>query len=326
MEHEQPPTTIELNGERFTIVKPERLNLGMVLRSTTRPAYARLGEKQAVLSEQIHTVSLGERGFPVARVLDSGPRGETDWYFIEEDLGEQSFHTVFRDEYGRDGVVSNETFAKYFSVLERYFVAQYDPKNRTSVSANDFLEAVFPEHEVTGNYYKLGGDVEKYRAAIAKATARLADAPMGILQFDLNPYNIMEHGVIDFEMVGYGPLGYDAYFVSRWHRWFVADQSSRYSGAYMLSEDQIAACDQLVEQLAVEQGLPSPSKYHQEFAFIKTAWGFSSHKNIDDEPASKRAFYQYRAELLVQCVDNYLADMPIDPLTFPWVTAKTQQP
>ena len=89
----------------------------------------------------------------------------------------------------------------------------------------------------------------------------------------------------------------------------------------MLSAEQIAACDQLIEDLAAKRNLPSPRKYLQSFFFLKTAWGFSSHHNLDDEPPDKRAFYAYRAELLSLCIDKYLADEEIDPLSFPDVRA-----
>lgn len=320
MEKEPNPTLVILDGESFTVTKPKRLNFGMVLKSNDRPAYARLGEKQATLEEQLHTISLGMRGFPVARVLGSGEHGN-EWYFIEEDLGSVSFHDAFANEYERNGMVSDETFSKFLTVVGRYLTAQYHPTNRTTISPRDFVDAAFPEHEVTGNYYRLGGDVDRYRVAIDQAVARLEGCPMGVLQFDLNPYNIVERGVIDFEMVGYGPLGYDAYFVSRWHRWFTNDRTSKYRMAYSLSDNQIAASDTIVDLLAREHNMPPPAKYHQEFALIKTAWGFSSHASIDDEPESKQAFYRYRFELLRQSVDAYLAGQPIDPLTFPDVHA-----
>ncbi len=321
MEQEKTPVEIKLGGEVFSVVKPSRLNYGVVLHDASRDVYARLGEKQATIEEQMHTVALYNRGFPVARVLDSGVYDNDQWYFTEESLGTDTFHVRFAHEYAETGQVSDETFTEFLEVIARYTAAQCAPANHMTITAQDFFESAFPEHEVLNNYTLLGGDADRYRQAMQKAIAHLENVPMGVLQFDLNPYNVLERGVIDFEMVGYGPIGYDTYFVSRWHRWFTSDQTSRYRMQYALTGDQIAACDDYITREAEKNNLPNPLDHAQEFILIKSAWGFSSHNNFYDEPESKQAFYRYRAEILTQCIDSYLADTPIDPLTFPDVRA-----
>ena len=317
MEHEPHPEAIDINGELFDVVKQERLLPGMVLKSQARDAYARLGPKESALEEQIHTVSLHERGFPVARVLDSGEYGEDQWYFIEEALGNLTFSEQFKQEYQQLGYVSDTTHEKYLAVLHNYLQAQYNPANATSVSIEDFIESAIPDSTILANYSQLGGNVERYKQAIAKAEAELHDYPMGVLQFDLNPFNMLDGGVIDFELVGYGPLGYDVLLCSKWHRWFTSDQTSKYHLNYLLSPEQIAASEALVVEIAKQRGLPNPLKHLEAFTFIKTTWGFSSDKTLDEEPASKRDFYKYRAGLLTHCVESYLHDQPIDVLAFP---------
>ena len=123
MEHEPRPTPITINGELFDVVKPTRLLPGMVLKSQARDAYARLGPKESALEEQIHTVSLHERGFPVANILTSGELDENQWYFIEESLGNLTFSEQFRQEYQQLGYVSDTTHAKYLAVLRHYLQA-----------------------------------------------------------------------------------------------------------------------------------------------------------------------------------------------------------
>lgn len=317
MEHLQVPSTLTIADEQFDIIKPNRLLPGMVLKSRERDAYARLGLKASTLEEQVHTVSLYERGFPVARVLESGEIGTDEWYFIEESLGNQPFHEQFSAEYQEYGYVLDETFSRYLEILTRYIQAQSAKSNRSNISSLDFIESVIADKYIIANYATCGKDVEKYKQAVATATQRLATAPMGILQFDLNPFNILDRGVIDFELVGYGPIGYDTLMVSLWHRWFTDDVNSRFHIAYYLSDEQIARVSERVSSLAHETGIPDPIQYLQEFLLIKSAWGFTSLKSIDEEEPSKRAFYEYRARILEHCIDSYLANKMIDPLSFP---------
>lgn len=321
MESETHAESILLHGEQFTVVKPARLLAGMVLKSCNRDVYARIGPKQAILEEQIHTVSLYERGFPVARVLESGEYSSDEWFFTEESLGEKPFHTQFAAEWAANGKVSDMTFQRYLSVLASYVDAQFMPTNHTTITADEFVQATAPNDEIISNYSECGGNSSRYQQALQQATQKLRNAPMGVLQLDLNPYNILEKGVIDFEMVSYGPLGYDTLLVSLWHRWFSNDTTQKYCMAYQLSEQQMHQAEQLVITAAHKYNVTSPTEYMQEFLLIKTAWAFSSDKLLKDEPVSKHAFYAYRASILSNAVDAYLANTPIDALSFPDIRA-----
>lgn len=318
MELESTRSTIDINGETFDIIKNIRLLPGMVLRSRARGVYARVGLKQSTLEEQIHTVSLGERGFPVAKVIDSGPYGDTEWFFIETSLGDKTFHEQFSVEYETNGVVSDETFSRYLHILDFYTSAQYNPKNRTTISAKEFFEATAPDDQILSNYAVCGGDIKRYHEAVSQAIDKLTDCPMGLLQLDLNPFNVLDNGVIDFELVGYGPLGYDSSSISLWHRWFTSEQSRPYKISYRLSEDQISDAQSIVKKKAQIAGVIDPGEYREEFLLIKTAWSFTSTKKLlEEEPRSKRAFYLYRAALLTEAVNDYLEGLRIPVLDFP---------
>lgn len=317
MQTEEIHGPIVINGEAFDVIKPQRLLPGMVLRSQTRDAFARLGPKESTIEEQIHTVSLRERGFPVARVLDSGTYGENEWFFIEESLGDEPFHVQFVREYEQTGRVSDETFSRYYAILERYIAAQFTADNFTTISPREFVTVAIPDNEIIANYEICGGDSEKYLEALNRVVERLTGTTMGILQLDLNPFNVLDHGIIDFELVGYGPLGYDSLLVSLWHRWFTSDQESRYRVTYRLTTEQIDSIAALVTHAARQIEVDDPQKYMQEFLLIKTAWGFTSKRSVHDEPESKRAFYDFRAALLSQSVDAYLTGQPINVLAFP---------
>jgi hypothetical protein len=282
--------------------------------------YARLGPRISVLEEQIHTVSMYERGFPVPQVLESGPYGNDQWYYVEQSVGKEPFHKIFVREMRERGQVSDASFQAYMGVMDRYVEAQVSEKNRTSISAEDFVRDLLPRQGVLQNYCYFGFGAEPYEQAIQKAIERLAGAPMGVLQYDLNPYNILEGGIIDFELVGYGPIAFDVLTCSRWGgSWFTA-YPSRYPVGYSLSDEQIKDGDNMVREKALAAGVRDPNDFLEEFLLLKTAWsvlGFDAPR--PDWPPDKTAFRRFRANLLGRAVTSYLAADAIDYWNFPHV-------
>lgn len=308
--------TIKLDNREFVIVKPTRLRDGMVLYNKTDNLYARLGEKQATLEEQIHTISLKEKGFPVPTVISSGSH-EDAWYFVENSLGEKPFHKIFVDEYEKYNAVSDESFKKYFDVIALYTQAQMHPKNSTRISAAEFIEILIPNEQVVPSLAYFNHDIQKYQQAITQATAQLSNAHMGVLQFDLNPYNILENGVIDFELVGYGPVGYDSLMSAVWGGTWFTDYPSRYPVGYRLSPTQVKRNTKLVDRLAEEHGHSKPSAYLNEFLLLKTAWALSDPTPPQpDCPDDMMAFRRFRANVLAAAVDSYVANDLIDYQSF----------
>lgn len=303
--------SIQIDGQEFEIIKPTRLRDGMVIKSGD--VYGRLGPKDVTLDEQVHTKSLHERGFPVPEVLSSGSYGDDEWFFLETSLGSQTFHEIFTDEYQSQGKVSDESFGKYIHVIEEYVRAQVAPDNRTSVSATDFISELIPENLVLPQYEYFGFSRDRYHEVISKVEDRLRGAPMGILQFDLNPYNVLEGGLIDFELVGYGPIGFDSFISARWATAWFTDYPSRHPVSYRLSEEQVLRNDTLIDDVMNAAGLVSPKKYMQEFLVLKSAWGCRSFTPIsDDLPDDKIAFARFRVNILEHCIDKYLGDELID--------------
>lgn len=312
---EKPAETYQLGEKVYEVVKPKRLREGMVLKHGD--TYARLGPKDAVLEEQVHTESLLRRGFPVPQILESAAHGDDEWYFVEESVGDETFHNMFKTEMDDKGKVTDATFNSYLSLMSRYLDAQVRDENHTTVTASEFIAALLDESAVLGNYCYFENPAEPYCDAIKKVTKRLTNADMGILQFDLNPYNILENGVIDFELVGYGPIGYDVLMSARWGGAWFPNYLSRYPRAYSLSNDQIAASDNLVRNKALSADLVDPTIFLEEFLLLKTAWGVMEFDVPQaDWPQDKIAFRRYRSNLLNRAAESYLADKPIDYWNF----------
>lgn len=313
MSEQQKP--IEIDGQTFEIVKPSRLREGMVIRSGD--VYGRLGPKDVTLDEQVHTKALRDRGFPVPEVLADGPYGDNEWYFLESSLGEHTFHEAFTDEYQQNGHVSEATFDAYLAVIDAYTKAQVALSNRSDVSPQDFIEQFITDFRVYPSFIYFGYDFDEYKHAIKLAAEKLQGAKMGILQFDLNPYNILEGGVIDFELVGYGPIGLDSLMSARWGSCWFTDYPSRHPLAYKLSKEQIAKSDSLIDEITINSGIENPTKYLQEFLLMKSAWALTSDEiPKPDWPADKLAFFNYRANVLHKTVQDYLSGQEIDYLSF----------
>lgn len=312
---EKPAETYQIHEKVYEIIKPKRLREGMVLKHGD--TYARLGPKDAVLEEQVHTESLFRRGFPVPRILESAAHGDNEWYFVEESVGDETFHNQFMRETQETGGVNDATYAGYLDLVGKYLDAQTQKGNRTNVKASDFVAALLDENAVLGNYCYFENPAEPYQAAIEKAIQRLASADMGILQFDLNPYNILQKGVIDFELVGYGPIGYDVLMSARWGGSWFTNYPSRFPRAYSLSSDQIAASDTLVRDKSLSAGLSDPSQFLEEFLLLKTAWGVLEFDVPQPSwPQDKIAFRRFRSNLLNRAVSCYLNEEPIDYWNF----------
>lgn len=283
---------------------------GMVVRAGE--IYGRIGPKLETLEEQIHTVSLHKRGFPVAEVLESGPLDDNKWFFTESSLGNAPFHAMFKSEYAANTRVSDDTFARYLNVIERYAAAQADDKNHVTVSAAEFVTSVVPEQLVFYDYSYFGHDEDRYREATRRATERLSAAPMGVLQYDLNPYNILERGVIDFEEVGYGPIGYDTVLSARWAGGWFPNYPAHHTMAYRLDSTQISLSDERVDSIARQHGVTEPSRFLEEFLLIRTAWACSAFLPISSDTSQESVdFRRYRAKLLEVAVDAYLDNRPI---------------
>ncbi len=311
---EKSRATYQIGDDVYEVVKPKRLRDGQVLKSGDK--YARLGPKSFVLEEQIHTTNLFERGFPAPKVIESGPYGEDEWYFIEQSLGDQTFHDMFKTETQENGKVSDSTFQDYLSVMSKYLDAQVSAKNHSNIKPAEFINALLFE-DVLPNYCYFGFDAEPYQAAINKVTKRLDGVPTGIMQYDLNPYNVLKGGIIDFELVGYGPIAYDVLMSVRWGGSWFTQYPSRYPVAYSLSKEQISENDNLVSSKTTLAGLLNPVDFLEEFLVLKSAWAVMEHDvPRQDMPQDKIAFRRFRATLLDRSVNQYLSGEPIDYWNF----------
>ncbi|HUY53134.1 MAG TPA: NUDIX domain-containing protein [Candidatus Dormibacteraeota bacterium] len=300
-----------IEGKSFNVIKDKRIREGMVLQSDG--VFARLGPKEIVEDERIHTLSLYNRGFPVPKILSSGIYDKKYTYFLESSLGDSTFHELFVNDFNKHGKILDETFEKYQKIIEKYLNAQMKKANLSSVTPRQFIESFCPNERILANYEYFKYDTTKLQKAIDKIMSKLESSNMGILQYDLNPYNILPNGIIDFELVGYGPIGFDAMMSTRWSFAWFPNYPARYTMQYRLTNKQIKMNDQLITNIAKRHGLEDPCKHLQEFLVLKGAWALSDFDFPQpDWPADRIAFRGFRAKLLNESVKSYLANKPIN--------------
>jgi hypothetical protein len=189
-----------------------------------------------------------ELGYPVARILRTGCRDDVP-YLIEESLGTTTLGDRFALEHGADGHISDQGFASYLAVAERYAEAQASAVAVAGPAALSRLIGL--EAAVV-----LVADVEGLlREAFAAAQSTVEQLPRALVHPDLHAFNMCPGGVIDLEDVDWGPAGYDvatAPFVQELCG--LAD-----SGARWFSEGQVAEYLAMVDRVFADHGLPVPT-------------------------------------------------------------------
>lgn len=318
-QHQQVHEEHVLSGIPFQHVKSDRRQPGRVFRAENY--FARLGPEPFIGAQAVRAAELYQRGFPVPEVIDSGNH-EGDWYFIETAFAGETFHVLFAEETERHGRIQDSTFQAYLDVIRRYMIAQTAPSNRTIVDPHDFVHQLIPQSQVFQAYERHGHDATLYDRAIQRAIQQLAAAPTGILQYDLNPFNILKQGVIDIELSGPGVIGYDSLTSARWGGSWYPDYPARYTTAYRLRPEQLQQNDALIDEVARSQGLPAPSRWLQEFLLLRSAWAVAYFDAYDPRPendwsSDRRSFQHFRSNILKTSVQHYLAGQPIPYWSFP---------
>jgi Phosphotransferase enzyme family len=227
------PSGLHLHGTDFELVCVRRSGVA-VYRGDTR--YLRIGaELQPELAVQRLML---ERGYPVPRILHVGGHDGVP-YLIEESLGAHTLGDRFEAEQRVDGRISDEGFALFLAVTERYARAQ---------------------------------------AASARRASRPGDVPVAVVHPDLHAFNMCPGGVIDVEGAGVGPVGYDvatAPFVpalcgltSARTPWFTATRISEYLAMVdgVFAEHGLSPPTGRLEELLMRRAISLCAKQHRDLA------------------------------------------------------------
>lgn len=303
MEKKKQPITIE--GVEYSYVK-DRLMGGYLYANVEKNVYLRINDPAEIAGELNITRDLHERGFPVPKVLGNGTLADGSAYFIEQGIGERVFADIFEEETKRDGHVNDASFKALISLIQMYCEAQFNPRNfvphdKEALAQMTALANVMrnnpPSDEMKGPFME----------AYEKAAARVLNLPWGYVQADLNAYNILPRGIIDFELAHFGPVGYDAltniYFNIMWPKEKIR---------YKFTKEQVARYVAEIDAIAKSHGLLAISEYTDDFLVLKNIWGSGKDKASEQNPDRDLDFWAWRVKVRDWCIRQYLKGEKID--------------
>ncbi|MDP2641277.1 MAG: aminoglycoside phosphotransferase family protein [Candidatus Yanofskybacteria bacterium] len=301
---------ITIGGKSFAYVK-DRLIGGRVFVNQERSEYLRTANSAEIAGEINLTEDLYERGFPVPEVVAKGTLENDTAYYIEKSIGERVFGDIFMEETRAQGQVSSESFEAFVEVIKKYSAAQFDPKNFVPRD-KDSLAGITALANVMRNNPPPPEMQPMFTEAYEKATERICALPWGYIQADLNAFNILHDGIIDFELAGFGPVGYDVLTNVHFGRMWPKDRV-----AYRFSEEQVAKYIGAVDIIAQENNLlPAISSYANDFLVLKAIWASGKDKESEDNPESNPDFWKWRVNMRDWCIRQYLKGESIDSNQF----------
>ncbi|MBI5456579.1 phosphotransferase [Candidatus Kaiserbacteria bacterium] len=300
-----------INGIEYSHVK-NRLTGGAIYTNQDKSVYVKTGRRSDVLKEMAISKDLLKRGFQVPRIIDEGgtlPSGE--WFYIEESIGDRIFGDIFKEETIANGQVGEDSLNDFVTVIENYCRAQFDPTNHLPPD-----RAALDKMAALDNVMIYNPPSETTRVAFATAYGQAAEKvqriPWGYVQSDLNVFNMLRGGVIDFELADHGPIGYDTISCLYFGRMWPAKQV-----AYHMTDDQIKRCVAAIDAEAVKHGLSPLSDLSEEFLVIKSIWGTAKKKKSSQEdPEKYKDFWTWRVKVRDWCIERYLKGKKIDSNLF----------
>ena len=303
------PKEIELGGEKFYHLK-NRLMGGAVYANKDGSLYARAGTESEVRGEMNLSKELESRHFPVPKVLNHGSLSPTFFYYVEESVGQNVFGRIFMDHHQEDTYVSDEDFDAFLKIIKRYAESQFNQENYVSHNP-DSLDQVIELANVLRNNPPTEDIKDDFYNAYERASKRVQMLPWGFIQADLNAFNILPNGIIDFELAYFGPIGYDIitclFFGFFWPQERIA---------YLFTDKQIKQYLTEIDTVALAYKLPKVSDFREDFLVLKSIWCTAMDVETEKNPGAHSKFYDWRIRVRNWCIKQYLAGKPIDVRQF----------
>ena len=305
----QPSAEISAEGRTFIYLN-DRPRGGKVYASRDRREYLRTAKAVEIAREANLTKDLYRRGFPVPEVLAIGTLEDGTAYYLERSIGERTFGEIFTEETEAQGRAGEASFDAFLQIMNRYCRAQFHPRNRVPHDRDALAELVALAN-VTRNNPPSPDMRAPFGEAYERASERVMSLPWGYVQADLAAFNILPAGVIDFEFAGIGPVGYDVVTNVHFGRmWPQADV------AFVFTDEQVARYTAAIDEVALDNDLPAPSSFADDFLVLKAIWSSGKDAESEDDPDSESGFWAWRVRMRDWCIRQYLAGETIDSNRF----------
>src|SRR3989344_1417095 len=259
------PETTTIEGAEYTLVGVQRGGLA-VYRGDG--GYLRIGDGGSVARDVASHREMEQAGYTVAQILSEGATIGGN-YYIEASQGDISFRNLFSTEIQKDGRITDATFNRFLNIVEQYLRRQIATKrvNDASVFKRriklDVLFAEMPQYADT------------LETRFGQAMEALSDMPYVLSHGDFNPANLYERGVIDLEDALAAPFGYDAVTALATVDWVPPHGDYEYTRSYTYTPEQNAKYLELVDRIAIENGLQKVSTLYPALEFCRAVWMIS---------------------------------------------------
>src|SRR3989344_4195312 len=252
-----------IRSEEFTLVKKQRSGI-CIYRG--KDAYLRIGPPELVSLYVNSHSAFEELDIPVARILHTGEdAGEA--YVVEESLGDKRFLELFEEDIKRQGKIAPEHFAQLLEVVTVYLTKQIRSPERVR-DEEAFAKAVHLELLCS----ELPGHAEKIQARFKEHAQKVSGYPYRFVHGDFNPANIFPRGIIDFEDIAVGPIGYDAVSAIETQGWFPPNREFEFYGRYQFSEEEKRRYYNACENVFVREHIPPLAPVREQLAFFRAIW------------------------------------------------------
>jgi hypothetical protein len=285
---------VNINGQIFWHVKT-RLHSPVSIYGN-EDFFVRIGPEELIKRELALHKSLVGMDFPVAKIVSEGWL-DNEHYYIEESLWEEILWKKFCLDFKENSEISEENFEHFIAVVHRYAIAQANIVNKGRIGTLDFLSWIQIEELIK----EAPGLTEITKEAIAKSAKRLSAFPLVFSQWDLNPHNILEKGVIDFDMGFEAPYWYDL-VTAIYHTYtFPPKGIAEYSRWYVFSGNQERVYLEMIDNVSNQAWFPKISDLIPDFLIGRLVW---SVVRMHDCPLLQK----WRYEKFEAIIKQYLND------------------
>ena len=283
--------SLTFKDQQFTLIKKRYYDDVYIYKGENE--ILRIGPKSILEKEIEFQKYLIENEFPVAKIYEEGVFGEFLYFFTEELLGEKPLVDLFVEDCEKLGDVSSLNFEKFLTVTEKYLRAKF----------NTVKKGLDPDDVRKAMHISVAGEAfpdlkEKLERFFEKFLLKFKDHPVTIEHNDLNAYNILEKGIIDFEGAYFGPFGYDI-CVNGLHQFGWSKTKSERLIKYHLTQEQIDTYFSRMDMVCSENNFPKLSLYASDFYIGRMTYHLT---RMQDFPIIRALRY----EKLNKMLDAYL--------------------
>jgi len=261
---DQVAATIEIGGKVYKHIKTREYAPVAIYKCGSE--FLRIAPKEVLTPEFTLHKKILSYGFPVPNIL---AEGELDGmlYYTEQSLGDKLLGDLFWEDCKQGGEISNLNFEYFLDISEKFASAQL-----ITVTGDKDDEGFYMGIHVNYVVEELPELEADIIAAFEMLKERTGALPTVLTHGDLNAYNMLKSGVIDFGSVHTAPAGYD--LVGNIYHTYNFPKVGDYESMrrYDFTQDQINEYLKAIDAIYIQAGFPRLSEFNNDFIFAKAIW------------------------------------------------------